>query len=405
MERCESNYTRKGERVSDVKQREYITVMDNKNENVISQKIKTAFFEALKLKTIDWYIIRKFIGTYVYSIILIICVVVVIDMSEKLDVFHDHHAPAKAIIFDFYMNFIPYFINLFSPLFTFIAVIFFTSKMAGNTEIIAILSSGVSFNRMLLPYAVSAAIIAALTFVLGGYVIPPANSVRLDFEDKYYKQFKQEYAHNIQIQVDNGVVAYIERFQEKRNSGVRFSLDKFNGKTLVSRMTADSIIWKNGYHWIAKNYLIREFNGLREQIRRGARIDTTIKMLPADFFITTQEAPQMTNSKLNGYINRQTARGVGNTQAFEIEYYKRFANPLAAFILTLIGVSLSSRKVRGGMGLYLGIGIGLSSLYILFNTVSSSFAANGSLPALVAVWLPNAIFLIIGLALYSRARR
>lgn len=357
------------------------------------------------IKKIDRYIISKFIGTYLFSIILIISVVIVIDTSEKLDNFYDHHAPLKAIIFNYYLNFIPYFVNLFSPLFTFIAVIFFTSKLAGNTEVIAILSSGVSFKRFLYPYFLSASMIALLTFILSGYIIPPANQVRLKFEDKYVRSFMSSNAHNIQMQVDKGVIAYIERYEEVSNAGCRFSLDKFEGKKLVSRMTADSIRWKSGNKWIAKNYVIRSFNGGHESMKKGVTIDTTIMMQPADFFISYKEAPQMTNGALSSYINRQKSRGVGNTGAFLVEYYKRFANPIAAFILTLIGVSLSSRKVRGGIGLQIGIGIALSAFYILFSTISSTFAANGSLPPLLAVWLPNIIFSIIGISLYIRAQQ
>jgi Predicted permeases len=367
-------------------------------------EVKQALLELWHIKKIDRYIIRKFIGTYFFSIVLIISIVIVIDTSEKLDNFYDHHAPLKTVIFSYYINFIPYFINLFSPLFTFIAVIFFTSKLAENTEIIAILSSGVSFKRLMYPYFLSATIIAMLTFVLSGYIIPPANQVRLKFESTYVKPVNRDNAHNVQMQVDKGVVAYIERYEQTNNVGSRFSLDKFEGKTLVSRMTADSIRWKSGYKWSAKNYLIRDFKGLREDIKRGEKLDTTIMMQPNDFFITSREAPQMTNSALSGYINRQKSRGVGNTGAFLVEYYRRFANPLAAFILTLIGVSLSSRKVRGGIGLQIGIGISLSALYILFNTVSATFAINGSMPALLAVWLPNIIFMIIGISLYVKAQ-
>lgn len=367
-------------------------------------EVKQGLLELWHIKKIDRYIIRKFIGTYFFSIILIISIVIVIDTSEKLDNFYDHHAPLKAVIFSYYINFIPYFINLFSPLFTFIAVIFFTSKLAENTEIIAILSSGVSFKRLMYPYFLSATIIALLTFILSGYIIPPANQVRLKFESTYVKPVNRDNAHNVQMQVDKGVIAYIERYEQTNNVGTRFSLDKFEGKTLVSRMTADSIRWKSGYKWIAKNYLIRDFKGLREDIRRGEKIDTTIMMQPGDFFITSREAPQMTNGALSGYINRQKSRGVGNTGAFLVEYYRRFANPLAAFILTLIGVSLSSRKVRGGIGLQIGIGIALSALYILFNTVSATFAINGSMPALLAVWLPNIIFMIVGISLYVKAQ-
>jgi lipopolysaccharide export system permease protein len=205
--------------------------------------------------------------------------------------------------------------------------------------------------------------------------------------------------------VEKNFVAYIERFESKSNVGTRFSLDQFKGKSLVSRMTADSIRWDSAYRWTVKNYMIREFKGLREQLKRGTKLDTTILMQPADFFITFQEAPQMTNGALHGYISRQKKRGVGNIGAFAVEYDKRFANPLAAFILTLIGVSLASRKVRGGMGLHIGIGLALSALYILFSTISSTFAVSGALPAILAVWLPNISFLIVGVILYIRARR
>ena len=241
-------------------------------------EVKQGLLELWHIKKIDRYIIRKFIGTYFFSIILIISIVIVIDTSEKLDNFYDHHAPLKAVIFSYYINFIPYFINLFSPLFTFIAVIFFTSKLAENTEIIAILSSGVSFKRLMYPYFLSATIIALLTFILSGYIIPPANQVRLKFENTYVKPVNRDNAHNVQMQVDKGVIAYIERYEQTNNVGTRFSLDKFEGKTLVSRMTADSIRWKSGYKWIAKNYLIRDFKGLREDIRRGEKIDTTIML-------------------------------------------------------------------------------------------------------------------------------
>jgi lipopolysaccharide export system permease protein len=369
------------------------------------QSGEQALRELYHIKKIDKYIITKFIGTYVLSIALIISIVIVIDVTEKIDNFYDHQAPLKAIIFSYYINFIPYFVNLFSPLFTFIAVIFFTSKMAGNTEIIAILSSGVSYRRLMYPYFISAFIIALLTFILSGYIIPPANQIRLKFEGTYVKPVMNSNARNIQMQVDKGVVAYIERYEKQRDAGCRFSLDKFEGKSLVSRMTADSIRWKSGYRWTAKNYLIRNFKGLHEEIKKGEKLDTTIMMQPADFFITSREAPQMTNSALSGYISRQKNRGVGNTGAFQVEYYRRFANPLAAFILTLIGVSLSSRKVRGGIGLQIGIGIGLSAFYILFNTVSATFAANESLPALLAVWLPNILFIIIGISLYIKAQQ
>lgn len=355
------------------------------------------------LKRIDTYIIMKFLGTYFFSIMLILSIAVVFDLTEKLDRFYDTDAPLKAIIFDYYLNFIPFYMNMFSPLFTFIAVIFFTSKMATNTEIVAILSSGVSFRRLMLPYFISAAVIATISFAVGGFIIPPANKKMLTFENKYVKKNKVDNARNVQMEVEKGVIMYIERYEILNNTGYRFSLEKFKGKTLVSRLTAQTISWDSAYHWKITDYLQRDFHGMRETLTRGASKDTTIMVKPEEFFITSQETSQMSLFQLRRYLIKQKDRGVGNIQAFEDEYYKRYSMPMAAFILTLIGVSLSSRKVRGGMGLHLGVGLALSSFYILFSTLSTTFSVSGVMSPFAAVWLPNVVFLIIGIYLYRTA--
>lgn len=355
------------------------------------------------LKKIDWYIIRKFIGTYLFSIVLIISVAVVIDVTEKLDNFFESEAPLKEIVFDYYLNFIPYYANMFTPLFTFISIIFFTSKMASNSEIIAILAGGIRFRRLMVPYFISAGMIALFSFVLSGYVIPPANKVRLAFEDKYISKFTSSVARNIQLQVEDGVVVHIDRFEDRNNKGYRFSMDAFDGKHLVSRLVANSVQWDSAYNWTISDYLKRDFNGLYETITRGERLDTIIRMVPSDFFITAKHSPQMNNTELRRYIKKQELRGAANLQAFKDEYYRRFSYPLASFILTLIGVSLASKKVKGGMGLHLGIGITLSAIYILFSTISSSFAVSGQMHPLLAVWLPNIVFFFIGIFLYLTA--
>lgn len=226
-------------------------------------------FQQYKLKRIDTYIIKKFLGTYFYSIVLILSIAIVFDLTEKLDNFFDNNAPLNAIVFDYYLNFIPFYMNMFSPLFTFIAVIFFTSKMATNTEIIAILASGVSFKRLMLPYFISAAVISSIAFVLGGYVIPPANEKLINFEDKYIKKVKSEYARNVQMEVEPGVIMYIERYEIAENKGYRFSLEKFDDKKLTSRLTAQTISWDSAYNWKITDYLKRDFNGMRESISSG----------------------------------------------------------------------------------------------------------------------------------------
>lgn len=355
-------------------------------------------------KKIDIYITKKYLGTFVFSILLIISIAIVIDISEKLDEFFDNKAPLYKIIFDYYLNFIPYYANLFTPLFAFISVIFFTSKMAYNTEITAILAGGVSFNRMLRPYIISSLLIGLFSFLLGGYVIPPANKIRLEFEDKYIKPNTSEIVRGIQMEIEPGTILYIERFEQSRNRGTRVSLERFNGKKLVSRTTGNSIEWTpEDSVWHIKRYMTRQFEGIYEHLEKGDNLDTVLPVMPYEFFITGELAPQMTNSELREHIRRQEMRGMGNTQAFKDEYYKRYAMPFSALILMMIGVSLSSKKIRGGMGLQLGIGLALSALYILFTTVSSMFAIKGNMPVLAAVWLPNIIFAIVAAILYFRA--
>lgn len=353
------------------------------------------------LKKIDIYIIKKFLGTYFFAIALIISIAVVFDINEKLDSFLN--APLKAIVVDYYLNFIPYFANLFSPLFTFIAVIFFTSKLADNSEIIAMLSSGISFRRLMIPYMISAAIIAGVTFYLNSYVIPPANVTRIEFQNKYVKNKKVDYASNIQLQVEPGVIAYMSRYDNNTKTGYRFSLEKFEGKILKSRLTAQTVTYDSAYHWIIKDYMIRNFNGMREELTRGNRLDSIITIEPSDFLISRYDSELMTTSALKTYIDRQKKRGVANIKDFEIEYEKRFAMTAASFILTVIGMSLSSRKVKGGMGVNIGIGLLLSFSYILFSTVSSTFAVSGATSPRVAVWLPNIVYSIIAVYLYRKA--
>ena len=357
------------------------------------------------IRRIDWYIIKKFLGTYFFAIALIISIAVVFDVNECIDNFINNKAPVKAIIFDYYANFIPYFSNLFSPLFVFISVIFFTSKLAENSEIIAMMSTGLSFKRLLRPYMISAAIISVLTYGMGAYVIPKGNVTRLNFEDKYKKKKKQEYVRNVQVEVDNGVIAYMERYENYNKTAYRFSLDKFVDKKLVAHLTAKSATYDTTtvHKWTLKNYMIREMDGMKEKITKGDRLDSIIKMEPRDFLIMKGQQETMTSSELSDYIDRQKRRGFANIKEFEIEYHKRIAMSFASFILTIIGVSLSSRKVKGGMGLYLGVGLALSFSYILFQTVSATFAINGNASPFLAVWVPNIVYTFIAIYLYRKA--
>ena len=357
------------------------------------------------IKQLDWYIIKKFLGTYVFAIALIISIAVVFDFNEKMDKLMENEAPWSKIIFNYYMNFIPYFANLFSPLFVFISVIFFTSKLAENSEIIAMFSGGMSFKRMMRPYMISAAIISVTTFALGSYIIPKGSVVRLNFEDKYIKTKKLNTVRNVQLEVDSGVIAYIDNYVDANKTGNRFSLDKFVDKKLVSHLTARRITYDTTTvnKWTIHDYMIRELDGLKEKISTGTRIDSIIDMDPTDFLIMKNQQEMLTSPQLGEYIDKQKRRGFANIKEFEIEYHKRIAMSFASFILTIIGVSLSSRKTKGGMGLHLGIGLALSFSYILFQTITSTFAVNGNVPPAIAVWIPNILYTGIAFYLYRKA--
>ena len=359
------------------------------------------------LRRLDKYIVAKFIGTYIFSIILIISISIVFDVNENLHKFSTYNAPLKAIVFDYYANFVPYFANLFSPLFVFIAVIFFTSKLAGNSEIIAMLAAGVSFKRLLRPYMISAAIIAAANFYLGGWVIPKGNQVKMEFESKYKNNKINTSASNVQLMVSPGVIAYLQQYDDNTRTGYGFSLDKFENKKLVSHMTASVIrydsISDSRYHWKAQSYKIRTLKGLREEIESGAVIDTLIQMEPMDLVFSDGQQETLTLTDLRNYISKQVERGSVNVAQYEVEYHKRIASSFASFILTIIGVSLSSRKRKGGMGMYLGIGLALSFSYILLQTICATFAVNADTPAMLAAWIPNILYSIIAYFCYRQA--
>lgn len=359
------------------------------------------------VKRLDWYIIKKFIGTYFFSIVLIISISIVFDVNENLAKFSQYHAPLRAIVFDYYANFVPYFANLFSALFVFIAVIFFTSKMADNSEIIAIQAAGVSFKRLLRPYMFSCVLISGLSFYLSSYVIPHGNVVRLNFETLYKNKKRNTSAENVQLQVDKGVIAYIQHYDNNRKKGYGFCLDKFEDKKLVSHLTAMEIqydtISDTKYHWKLRNWKIRKLQGLKENITSGAERDTTIIMEPTDLVYSKGQQETFTSPELWDYINKQQDRGSSNVVQYQVEFHKRIAASFASFILTIIGASLSSRKRKGGMGMYLGLGLALSFIYIMLQTVSATFAIQADTPPILAAWVPNIIFGIVAYFCYRKA--
>ncbi len=369
---------------------------------------KNTFREALsslRIKLIDVYIIRKFLGTFFFCLVLILTIAVVFDFAEKVDNFMERQAPLKAIVFEYYMNFIPYFAMLFAPLFVFIAVIFFTSKMAVNTEIIAILNSGMSFRRMMWPYFLSAFIIAAFTFVLTNFVIPKANQIRMDFEGKYYHPSTRRITvENIHRKVFKNTYVYMGTFNPLSQRGQNFTIENIDSGRLISKLSAPTVSYDTTKHkWTAINYYIREIKGNEEIITKGKQIDTTLIIQPDDFSRDPDFVGTMTSRELEDYISLLRQQGSDELKLFLIEKYRRFANPFAVFILTLIGVTLSSRKIRGGIGMNIGIGLGLSFSYILFLQFASQFSLKGNLGPMLAMWIPNILYSIIGLVLYKLA--
>jgi lipopolysaccharide export system permease protein len=351
-------------------------------------------------KKIDTYIIKKFLGTFFYAIALIIIIVIIFDISEKIDDFIEKDAPLYDIIFKYYLNFVPYFANLFSPLFTFIAVIFFTSKLASNTEIVAILSSGISFRRLLRPYIISAVFLALFSFVLSNFIIPPANKKRIEFEMMYIKNAIRSKDMNMHMQISPGTYVYSEMYNNETNIAYHFSLEKINEKGLYYKLTSDQAKWDSiKGSWKIQNYFIRTIDGYKEKIKIGKEIDTIINLKPSDFVENLHNIETMNWSQLNNYISEEKLKGSDNLSYYLVEKHKRIAFPFATVVLTLIGVSLSSRKVRGGIGLHLGIGITLSFIFILFMQITTTFATNGNWPAVIAVWIPNLVFGALGIYL------
>lgn len=356
------------------------------------------------MKIIDFYIIRKFLSTFFLSISLIIVIVIIFDISENIDDFVDKQAPLFDIIFVYYLNFIPYFINLFSPLFTFIAVIFFTAKMASNTEIVAILGSGVSFRRMLVPYIISALFLTLISFYLSNFLIPYTNRNMINFKNTYIKNKFTNGDQNIHMQINPGVFAYVESYNVDNNEGRNFTLEKFDKGKMVYKLSSNSIIWDSaGRKWTLIVYNARWINGMHEKLVSGSKKDTVINMFPSDFLRKTDNIEIMNFSQLREFIDEEKMKGSENIKFYEVEKHKRIAFPLASLVLTLIAVSVSSRKVRGGIGIHIAFGLSITFTYVLFMKITETFATFGNLPPILAIWIPNIVYLMLGFYLLYKA--
>ena len=356
------------------------------------------------MKKLDWYIVKKFLGTFFFSISLILIIVIVFDISEKIDDFLRSEVSIKKIVFDYYLNFIPYFGNLFSPLFIFISVIYFTSKMAGNSEIIAILNSGMSFSRLLRPFVFTSILLATLSFVLGNFIIPETNKTRIDFENKYVKRKQKKRIKNIHMQIQKDQYIYMESYNRAKNIGYKFTLENFENNKLKSKLSANYIEYDTvDNNWRVRDYKVREYFEKNEKISQGRFLDTIINLTPKDLAKNKSLVETMGMKKLNEYIKEEEIRGTSQIIYHKIEKHKRVANPFSTIILTIVAVAIGSRRIRGGAGIQLSIGLLLSFGYILFMQISTTFATNSNLLPVVAVWIPNLLFALVALILVKYA--
>ncbi len=358
-----------------------------------------------KITKIDWYIAKKFISTFFLSMLLIIIVVIIFDLSEKIDGFIKNEAPLKEIVFDYYCNYIPYLVNMFASLFVFITVIFFTSRMAANSEIIAILSCGVNFHRMMVPYIASAALIALLSLGLNLFVIPHSNVTRIAFEAKYVKRHNNYNLRNIHYQISPGQFVYIESFSRWNNTAYKFTIEDMEGHKLIRKVSAESAAWDStSAGWKLRKVITRDYSaGLKDDVRYDDQVDTVIDLKLKDLFNNEKTVETLALGPLNELIATQKLRGDPNVMYARIEKQRRLTMPFSAIILTIIGVSLSARKRRGGIGWNIGIGIGLAFSYIFFLRMSEMFVYTDTLPPGVALWLPNLLFMAVAYFLYKRA--
>ncbi|TDG36324.1 YjgP/YjgQ family permease [Pedobacter changchengzhani] len=359
-----------------------------------------------RVKIIDRYIIGKYLGTFIYTLAIFVIIIIVFDLSEKLDNFLKSGLTLWGILSKYYAGSIPFYVNMLSPLINFIAVIFFTAKMADQTEIVPILSGGISFNRFLFPYFVAASVIFSANLLSNLYLLPYTNKLKNEFENTYVRTNDASSKSNIHMKLDKKTYVFIESFDNKTNSGYHFSLDNFNGDVLTKKIVAENIKWDSlKRQWQLSNYSIRNINGLKESMiyGNGKQKDTILDMRPDDLSAYDNVVQNLSTTELSEKIRKEKIRGTGIMNDLQFEQYKRYLTPLSAFVLTLIGVALSSRKVRGGVGVSLGIGIFLSFAYIVFNQFTQMFSLKGGLPPFIAVLLPTIFFTILGLILIKKA--
>lgn len=377
------------------------------------------------MKLIDKYILKRFLSTFFFVVLILLAIICVIDLTEKMDKYTKNNLDAGQIL-GYYLDFLPWVGGLVTPITVFIATVYVCARMAGHTEVIAILSSGVSFRRFLLPYFIGAAVIAGLSFWFNGWLIPNSNKDRLTFELQYLKNKFYFDKRNIHIQVASDVNLYMSTYNNSTQTGYNFTLERFENLRLVEKLTANRIVWDTTkLKWTLHDWQIRKVDAIFEpvaltdssgkvendkatvltEIQRGVVADTTLIITPKEFESDYRKFDGMTINELNEYIDTLRARGSTGVEMYEVELHTRYSSPFTIFILTFMGVIVSARKSRGGTGVQIAAGFALSFLFILFFMLFRTFAENGSTPPQISVWIPNIIFGIISGIMYKYVPR
>ena len=360
----------------------------------------------MRLTKIDVYIIKRFLGAFALALGLFTVIIIVFDLSEKIDEFMENSAPFTEVIFDYYVNWVPFLLNLFSPVFVFISVIFFTSKMAQNSEIIAMLAGGVSYRRLLRPYFITSIFLALFSFALSAWIIPHADKTRVDFENTYIRDRTRYTLSEIKTQISPGQILSMGNFNFSDSAGFKISLENIENGELKSKLYAERLNWnEKTQKWKLTKWWTREFIEGNEILTKGTTMDTMIAFNPEDFFRKNDDVQMFNLSELDQMISLEEMRGTGNTFFYTTEKYKRFAMPFAIIILTVIGVSVASQKTRGGIGLNLGIGLLLSFTFLIVFQFFLAYGSSGSMHPLLAVTIPNLIFGFIAFVLYRLAQK
>ncbi|MDQ3394190.1 MAG: LptF/LptG family permease [Bacteroidota bacterium] len=357
------------------------------------------------MKIIDWFILKKFLSAFFFVVLILVSIICVIDFTERNDDFIKHSLSVQEIL-GYYLNYIPYMANLLTPITVFIATVFVTSKMASHTEIIAILSSGVSFRRMMFTYLLGASLIAVISFFLTGWIIPDSNKSRIEFEVQYFKKPFNYSERDIHMKVAPESYLYMENYNNNVNVGYRFTLETIRDKKLVEKLSAKRIEWKpEEEKWMVQNWTLRTFDGQNETLTKGDYLDTTLNILPKDFSYNYKLNESLTLDELEVYIAELRERGADDVENFVIEKYIRYMSPFTVLVLTMIGLIVSARKARGGAGFQIALGFFIAFIFIIFFIMSRTVAEAGSVNPLLGVWIPNIVFSLVGLVLYKTVPR